>query len=108
MEVKRQVSRQEPAPLAPGTTLPIQFERSVDSTHEHAGSGIAAMMTRTFEVTIPRGIFLAYWFLSLICERKSTDGLMNLHGSQREPAEMTFRSSVCSARCGHPTPLAKQ
>jgi len=84
MGVKREVSRQASAPLAPGTTLPIQLERSIDSNHEHAGSVIAAMMTQTFEATILGGIFLAYlayWFLSLICDHKSTDSLMNLHGS---------------------------
>src|SRR5260370_30133831 len=37
-----------------------------------------------FGATIVGGLFLAYlayWFLSLIRDRKSTDSLMNLHGS---------------------------
>jgi hypothetical protein len=35
-----------PATLSPGTTLPIQFERSVDSNHVHAGDAVAARTTQ--------------------------------------------------------------
>ncbi len=35
-----------PAMLSPGTTLPIQFERSVDSNHVHAGDAVAARTTQ--------------------------------------------------------------
>jgi hypothetical protein len=35
-----------PATLSPGTTLPIQFVRSVDSDHVHAGDAVAARTTQ--------------------------------------------------------------
>jgi hypothetical protein len=36
------VAQTNPARLAPGTTLPIRFDRSVDPAHVHAGDPIAA------------------------------------------------------------------
>ena len=47
-------------------------------------SGVRKDIWIAFGVTIVGGLFLAYftyWFLSLIRDRKSTDSLMNLHGS---------------------------
>ena len=47
-------------------------------------SGVRKDLWIAFGVTIVGGLFLAYftyWFLSLIRDRKSTDSLMNLHGS---------------------------
>ncbi len=54
-----------------------------------AGSRLISSAVRkeiwiAFGATILGGLFLAYlsyWFLSLIRDRKSTDSLMNLHGS---------------------------
>src|SRR5260370_39528874 len=54
-----------------------------------AGSRLISSTVRkeiwiAFGATILGGLFLAYlayWFLSLIRDRKSTDSLMNLHGS---------------------------
>jgi hypothetical protein len=40
------VAQGSPATLSPGTTLPIQFERSVDSNHAHAGDSVAARTTQ--------------------------------------------------------------
>jgi len=48
------------------------------------GSGVRKDIWIAFGATIVGGLFLAYftyWFLSLIRDRKSTDSLMNLHGS---------------------------
>jgi type IV secretion system protein VirD4 len=47
-------------------------------------SGVRMDLWIAFGATIVGGIFFAYltyWFLSLIRDRKSTDNLMNLHGS---------------------------
>jgi type IV secretion system protein VirD4 len=47
-------------------------------------SGVRKDLWIAFGATIVGGLFLAYftyWFLSLIRDRKSTDSLMNLHGS---------------------------
>ncbi len=47
-------------------------------------SGVRKDLWFAFAATIVGGVFLAYftyWFLSLIRDRKSTDSLMNLHGS---------------------------
>jgi type IV secretion system protein VirD4 len=47
-------------------------------------SGVRKDIWIAFGATIVGGLFLAYltyWFLSLIRDRKSTDSLMNLHGS---------------------------
>ena len=48
------------------------------------GSGVRKDLWIAFGTTIVGGLFFAYltyWFLSLIRDRKSTDSLMNLHGS---------------------------
>ena len=48
------------------------------------GSGVRKDIWIAFGATVAGGLFLAYltyWFLSLIRDRKSTDSLMNLHGS---------------------------
>jgi type IV secretion system protein VirD4 len=47
-------------------------------------SGVRKDIWIAFGATVAGGLFLAYltyWFLSLIRDRKSTDSLMNLHGS---------------------------
>lgn len=42
--------------LSPGTTLPIQFERSVDTNHVHTGDAISAKTTQ--QVRLPNGQML--------------------------------------------------
>ncbi len=44
------VAQAEPGKLSPGTTLPIQFERSIDSSHVHAGDAVAAKTTQVVKL----------------------------------------------------------
>ncbi len=105
MGVKREVSRQASAPLAPLTTLPIQLERSIDSNHEHAGGVIAAMMTQTFEATILGGIFLAYfayWLKTPVSSRLYHSP--NPSRSQRRIFNLSRVSSGTRTNCSQEDP----
>ncbi len=87
-QLNNPVEMGEPIVWFHGTAVFPPFEALVLWKH-FAGTRLISSTVRkeiwiAFGATILGGLFLAYlayWFLSLIRDRKSTDSLMNLHGS---------------------------
>ena len=88
MQLNNPVEMGDPLMWVRGTAIFQPFAALVLWKH-FAGSRLISSGVRkdiwiAFGATIVGGLFLAYvayWFLSLIRDRKSTDSLMNLHGS---------------------------
>ena len=87
-QLKNPVEMGDPLIWVRGTAIFQPFAALVLWKH-FAGSRLISSVVRidiwiAFAATILGGLFLAYvayWFLSLVRDRKSTDSLMNLHGS---------------------------